>query len=155
MGSQNGHLFVAQPALQGDRFGRFGVIEQAPKAAPVLDADIDQAGNLVDRLLQVFDPPGLQFKRVGRNIFSNDDAIAIDNQTAGRRNRDQLDPVLLGLQVQLVMAHDLEPDKPSRQDRKADENQSDRNRDPDPEAMQLLLRVAHSDHVRGVGSDPD
>ena len=73
--------------------------------------------------------------------------MAVGDDASHRRHRHHGDPVGLGLQRQLVVAHDLQPQQPRNHEREARQHQAGGHQQAHAQALELALRVVEDRHA--------
>src|SRR5262249_9412908 len=119
-----------------------------PEAAAIARIDGDDGRKLLDDALKrAIELRRRDLERVGRVVASENDAVAVGDETAARHDRCDRDAILLGLQRILAVMPHLQKEKAQYQKAEADEHEDPRTRHADAEVPKLLLGILEFGHV--------
>ncbi len=142
------NFLIAQPGLECHAFRTAGIAQQPPEAHPLAFGDLDDAPERIDGPVEIRDRGGAQFERVGGDVFRQQDAVAIEDQTAGWRRGNQCDAVVFGLGAKRCVAVDLQPPEAHAEQAEAHEDDEHGHGQSRPQALQIPFRIAHLGHER-------
>ena len=144
VGGELGHLLVGQPRADRQALGlRVSTVEPL-EARAVARRDLDQLGELVDRPLDALHAAREDLERVARIVARQDDAVAVEDQAAVRRDRHDRDAVVLGFRAVVVVLHHLQEEEAREQDAEGDEHGHAGDADAQLELLQLALELRSS-----------
>ena len=109
------HLVFAQPRTDRQVVKVSAFLEQFPEAPAVPGADLDQTGKRVYRFVQIGHPAWRDLQRVGGEIVRQDDAVAVQYQTARRGHGSDRNAVVLSQRLEVLVFYHLQIDQPRHQ----------------------------------------
>ena len=130
-------FFVAQSKAQGHGLEARTLARQILDPGNLFDVDQLQRRQPRQRVLEIVDLFGDQLELVGRYVFGQYAALAIEDQAAIRRYRFNADAVALGLLLELLVLHDLQLDQPDHDD--AEQQHRENRRDHDAASKNLAF----------------
>ena len=102
------HLQLVQAIAQGHALKASFLPEHAAKTLGVLRRYVDDVGELGQQLVHVVDILGNDFEREGRSVLRQRDTVAIVDEPARRRERHNLDAVVLGQRAEMLVLDHLQ-----------------------------------------------
>ncbi len=141
------HLIIAELVENRQRLKAPRLPQQIVEAPLVERRDGHDGLERIDGVLQcALDLRRRDFQRVSRVVVGQDDAVAVENQPALRRNRHQRNAVVLRLGRKLPMPHHLQPHPATDQQRKAQHHHGRGQNQTAAKAEQLAFDVAQLGH---------
>ncbi len=110
-----GHFLLVELKTQRYRLEAALAAQQLSDARVVLFAHEAELAQPLERRRDVRDLLGGQLQLVGRQVFRQHDAVAIEDQPAGRRHRLDADPVAAGQVGEMLVLEHLQVDQPADQ----------------------------------------
>ncbi|OIQ64953.1 hypothetical protein GALL_534930 [mine drainage metagenome] len=143
-------LIVAELVEDGQRFEMPRLSQQGIEAPLVIGRDRHDGLERIDRVLQLaLHLGGGDFQGVRGEIVRQDDAVAVEDQSALRRDGNEGDAVVERLGGKLPMPQDLQPDPAPDQQCKAQHHHAGGKDQPAAKAEQLAFDIAQFGHRAG------
>ena len=106
--SEGRNFLVAHAKTQGHRFETRASLRQRHDARNLLSFEQAKARQAIQRVFNVRDLLGDQLELIGRNVFREHIAIAVEDQAAVGRHGFDANPVALRLFFKLLVEYDLQ-----------------------------------------------
>ncbi len=148
VGGEARDILVGQARADRNRVEALGLLEQLLEPTAVARLDVHHLRQFVDRLLEVLDLGRGDLQRVRGVVAGDDRAVAVLDQPAVRRDRQDGDPVRLGLFAVGLVLDDLQPREARHQDRECRQHEGARHEHARAKVPHLAFGIAHRRDAR-------
>src|SRR5690349_8760735 len=133
---------VGQPRADRQALEILGFLELLAKALAIARLDVDELGQLIDRLVEILDARRCDLERICRVTLREHDTVAIgDDATIGHDRHDR-DTVRFRQRLEVRVLDDLQVEEATEQPAERDEHEERDERQPASEQEQLALGIA-------------
>ena len=139
IGRETGDFLVIQPGADGQAFKRLAFFEQLAETASVLGQNFNKLTKILDRDIQILHLGWRDFECERRVIACQHRAVSIKDDTPIGRDRHQRDSVVFGARSVVVVLDDLQKNKATDQQGKAQHHDASRNDDARAETIKLAI----------------
>ena len=148
IGGEARDVLVGQAGADRNRVEALGFLEQLLEATAVARLDVHHLRQFVDRLLEVLDLGRGDLQRVRRVVAGDDRAVAVLDQPAVGRNRQNRDPVRLGLFAVGLVPGDLQPREARHEDCEGRQHEGAGHQHTRAEVLDFAFGIPHCSHTR-------
>jgi len=115
-------FFFVQTMPQRHALKAASLLEQAAESLHVFRCDLDELAELAQQRIHVLDVFGNHLQGESGRILRERHAVAVVDQATGRRQCDDLDPVVLGQGAEVLVLHYLQLDHAQHQQSREQQN---------------------------------